>query len=99
MTEIHTIAIEVHGDTGHGSRPDDIKRHAIYESFRIIKSVRDFSRTLGVREDAISIRLLSTGSGNSANQFPGTCRVEIDALIDDASTVEKIKEYSQKIST
>ena len=97
MISAHIVTIEVHGDTGHGSRPADINRHAIYESFHAIEAIKDYSNKLGLPEKAISIQLLSTGSTNSANQFPGVCKSILNIMTDDEDTFKKIRAFSQKI--
>lgn len=67
------ITIIVEGDMGHGSRPADIKRHAIYAAFDFLTELRTALPTKNV----VEVQSISTGGANSPNQFPGSCRVVI----------------------
>lgn len=66
-----TITLEVEGDMGHGSRPDEIKRHSIYAAIELLDAIRAL-----LPDAKLEVQTLSTGTQNSPNQFPRTCLVK-----------------------
>ncbi|MGB4768302.1 MAG: hypothetical protein WBP22_03520 [Candidatus Saccharimonas sp.] len=63
-----SVSLRVEGDMGHGSRPQDIKRHAIVTALDVFDSIG----TILVDSHLLLTRL-STEGKNSPNQFPGAC--------------------------
>lgn len=79
------IKVFVKGQTGHGSRPWLIKKHAIWEAWKIIESIEaQIKKWQGKYSDSmigspsIGLTGINSGSTNSPNKFPGTCTLQLD---------------------
>lgn len=81
------VQIITSGDSGHGARPEEIKRHSIYEMFEVIKKINMLERKLKIAAyDSLlgypTITLTSIQSINTAwNQIPSTCRSTWDVRV------------------
>lgn len=90
------LTVIVEGDMGHGSRPAEIKRHAIYAAFDFLAGLRDT-----LPKNTVEVQSISTGGINSPNQFPGSCRVVITvsaSLIDAEKIVDDYIAQQPRIS-
>lgn len=74
------VRITTSGDSGHGARPEEIKRHSIYEMFEVIKKINVLEKKLKITAyDSLlgfpTITLTNIQSVDTArNQIPSTCR-------------------------
>lgn len=84
----HVLQLEVGGDMGHGSRPQDIKHHAIFAAFAILKDLRTLLS--GTQVNLIAI---STGTRNSPNQFPSMCSLKLEVESDDTPPLQKVDNF------
>lgn len=81
------IQIVTSGDSGHGARPEEIKRHSIYKMFEIIKKINALEKRLKITAyDPLlgypTITLTSIQSIDTAwNQIPSTCRSTWDVRV------------------
>lgn len=65
----YVVQLEVQGDSGHGSRPEAIDRHAIYAAFATLNDIQ----VILPRQSQLEVQKISTGGKNSSNQFPQAC--------------------------
>ncbi len=77
-----TITIDVNGQSGHGSRPHEIKTHAIKKAYEVIDILEilnnKWHKKLQVSSrPRIYVNKIQAGSSNTPNQFPGKCSIEI----------------------
>lgn len=77
--------INVRGQSGHGSRPYDIERHAIYDALEIVADLKKMTEkikkmhndpVLGYPE--ITVTSINAGNESSPNKFAGICRIGVD---------------------
>lgn len=90
------VTVVVEGDMGHGSRPAEIKRHAIYAAFDFLTGLRST-----LPKNAVEVQSISTGGTNSPNQFPGSCRVVITvsaSVIDAEKIVDNYIAHQPRVS-
>lgn len=77
--------IDIHGDTGHGSRPYEIKKHSIFDGVQIINYINQISDEWKKKyhddllgSPNITVTSINTGIGNSPNKFPALCTLGLD---------------------
>lgn len=77
--------ITVHGQSGHGSRPHEIKVHAVYEAVKIMDNIQKSLKTwkrqyrhklLG--EPSVTVTSVRTDASKSFNKFPEVCQFVLD---------------------
>lgn len=91
---LYTVRLVVHGDMGHGSRPENITRHAIYSAFDVVKSIKDI-----LPPDApLQVKSISTGGKNASNQFPPSCSVDLVISNVDATLSQKLDTHISTLS-
>jgi len=79
------LKVTVKGQSGHGSRPWLIKKHAILEAYKIIEDteIKNKSWKEKYSDDligfpTISLTGISSGALDSPNKFPETCILQLD---------------------
>lgn len=77
--------VVVSGQSGHGSRPEEINKHAILDAFNLISKIEKLEkRWIKSYSDkvtgspSIAISAISSGDQESPNKFPSICRITID---------------------
>ncbi len=79
------INIDVSGQSGHASRPEEINSHAIFNALSIKKEITKLNREWQTKyshpllgSPSIAVTSIDSGSNNSANQFPSNCTLGVD---------------------
>lgn len=79
------LQLTAYGDSGHGSRPDIIKKHAVFEMFKAFHELKKLEKKWKKYNDQLlgnpTIALatsINAGDVHAPNKFPDTCRATID---------------------
>jgi len=88
-TLISTFKIEITGQSGHGSRPHEIKTPAIERAYEVINALNYVNNKWlkiysGPTTPKIYVTRIQAGSRNTPNQFPGKCTLMLELCTDDS---------------
>lgn len=87
------LKVTVFGDSGHGSEPNKIKKHAILTSFETVYSLKELNKLFEKYKNnflgspTISLTAISGGDEKSPNKFADSC-----SLIFDIRTIPEVHE-------
>ncbi len=87
-TSTRSVSLRIDGDMGHGSRPQDIKRHAILTALDVFDSIAAI-----LAENHPTLTKLSTGNQNSPNQFPGACTLNFTYTTGSDETQQALEQF------
>ncbi|MGB4762354.1 MAG: hypothetical protein WBP12_03285 [Candidatus Saccharimonas sp.] len=82
------VSLRVEGDMGHGSRPQDIKRHAILTALDVFDSIATI-----LVDSRLLLTQLSTEGKNSPNQFPGACTLNFTYTTSNDETQQALEQF------
>ncbi len=77
--------VTIHGDSGHGSRPEEIQKHAIFDAFKFFSKFEKLNNQWAkkysdevVGSPSLAVTAVKAGSAKSPNKFPSSCTFALD---------------------
>lgn len=97
--------IDIDGQSGHGSRPHEIKKHAIYDAIEVVMLVNKLSKRWASQyfDDLLGkptavVTAIMTENTTSPNKFPASCKLVVDVRTTPALHDVVVKEVKTAVA-